>query len=99
VVDRLSKETVVAAAQDQVGADLEQEAVILNLTSGVYYGLDPVGARIWAIIKEPRKIGDIHDMLCREYDVDPERCEQDLFALIEKLNAEKLIEIRHETAA
>jgi len=28
------------------------ETVILDLASGTYYGLDPVGARIWQLMSE-----------------------------------------------
>ena len=42
------------ATKDQVSCDLAGEAAILNIKSGVYYGLDPVGARIWNLMQEPR---------------------------------------------
>lgn len=72
---------------------------MLNLTSGIYYGLDAVGARIWNLIQEPRTVNEIRDVLLREYDVETERCERDLLAILQNLAAAGLIEVRDETAA
>ena len=89
----------VMAAQDQVSSDLGGEAAILQLTSGVYYGLNTVGARIWALLQQPRTVRDIRDTLLAEYDVTPERLEADLFDLLGKLATEQLIEVRDADAA
>jgi hypothetical protein len=86
--------SVVVATKDQVSCDLAGEAAILNIKSGVYYGLNPVGARIWDLMQQPRKVAEIQDEITNEYEVEPERCSRDLVALLEKLFAEGLIEVR-----
>lgn len=43
----------VVAGRAQVSCDLGGEAAILHLTTGTYYGLDPVGARIWTLLEQP----------------------------------------------
>jgi hypothetical protein len=40
----------------RVSCNLAGEAVILNTKSGIYFGLKPVGARIWELVQEPRTI-------------------------------------------
>ena len=87
----ISDRSVVVAAKDQVSCDLAGEAAILNITNGVYYGLDPVGARIWSLMQQPRSVGEIQTVITGEYDVEPERCARDLVNLLEKLLAEGLI--------
>jgi hypothetical protein len=57
--------------------------------------LDPVGAHIWKLLREPRSIGELRDALVDEYDVEPPRCEQDLLELLEKMRGEGLIEVRN----
>ena len=47
----ISGSSIVVAAKAQVSCDLEGEAAILHRDSGVYYGLDPVGARIWRLVQ------------------------------------------------
>ena len=90
----ISDRSVVVAAKDQVSCDLAGEAAILNIKNGVYYGLDPVGARIWKLMQEPRAVADIQITIEGEYDVEPERCARDLLGLLEKLLAEGLIEVK-----
>jgi hypothetical protein len=95
----ISDQSIVVAAKDQVSCDLAGEAAILNIKNGVYYGLDPVGARIWSLMQEPRAVAEIQNTITGEYDVEPERCAQDLVALLEKLLAEGLIEVKDSSAA
>ncbi|MBZ5659092.1 MAG: PqqD family peptide modification chaperone [Acidobacteriia bacterium] len=95
----ISVQSIVVAAKDQVSCDLAGEAAILNIKNGVYYGLDPVGARIWSLMQEPRAVSDIQNTITGEYDVEPERCARDLTELLEKLLAEGLIEVKDSSAA
>ncbi len=95
----VSVDSVVVASTRQVSSDLGGEAAILDLEGGVYYGLDEVGARIWEMIQEPRPASEVRDALIEEYDVEPERCERDLLALLERLAEERLIEVVDETPA
>lgn len=90
--------TVVAAAH-QISSDLAGETVILNLDSSIYYGLDSVGTRIWNLLQQPRTVGEIRDALVAEYDVEPERAERDLIALLQKLNEVGLVELSSPTTA
>jgi hypothetical protein len=92
-VDTLSIQSVVVAAAAQVSADLAGEVVILNLADGVYYGLDPVGARIWALLQEPRTVAELRDAMLAEYEVEPERCERDILMLLRELAAAGLISV------
>lgn len=87
----LDLSSIVQVAPDQLSCDLSGEAAILNLSNGVYYGLDPLGARIWSLLQEPRSVATIRDTILAEYDVMPERCEQDLLDLLRKLQLEGLI--------
>ena len=74
---------------------LQNELVLLNLDTGVYCGLDPVGTRIWQLLqaKPSRPLQQIVDALVEEYDVDKERCTQDLLRLVARLEEKRLIEI------
>jgi hypothetical protein len=89
----------VVAAKDQVSSDLGGEVAILDLKGGTYYGLDLVGARIWGLLQEPRTVEEIRDVLLSEYEVEPDRCERDLLALLQRLADEKLVEVGGGTSA
>ena len=68
------------------------ETVILNLASGTYYGLDPVGARMWRLLGEGKSLGEVCEILLEEYDVARERLEADLLKLAEELANNGLVD-------
>jgi len=83
--------SLVQASPAQVSCDLGGEAAILNLDTGAYYGLDPVGARIWSFLSTPHTVSELRDTILSEYDVDAARCEADLVALLDSLAAAGLV--------
>jgi len=95
----LSFDTVVVAASEQVSCPLGDEAAILNLKNSVYYGMNPVGARIWELLKQPKSVSELRDILLEEFEVDEARCCMDLLALLATLRVEGLIEVRGTAAA
>jgi hypothetical protein len=95
----LSEWATVIAAADQVSCDLNGDAAILQLTSGVYYSLDPTGAWIWSLIQTPRTVAEIRARIVARYDVEPERAARDLDALLGELAREGLLSIRDAPAA
>jgi hypothetical protein len=90
----LSVRSIVIAAPEQVSCPLGEESAILNLKNTVYYGLNPVGARVWNLLQQARTVGELRDTLLDEYEVDAGRCETDLLELLEKMRSEGLIQIR-----
>lgn len=90
----LSVHSIVVATVQQISCDLEEEAAILSLKNNVYYGLDPVGARVWHLLRQPRSVHEVRDALLAEYEVESERCENDLLGLLENMRDEGLIEVK-----
>jgi len=86
--------STVVAAKEQVSCSLADEAVILDLKSGVYYGLNEVGARVWHLIQEPKTVSEIRDAILQEFDVDQNLCERDLLVLLGDLVGKQLIEVQ-----
>ncbi|HEV3485676.1 MAG TPA: PqqD family protein [Vicinamibacterales bacterium] len=68
-----------------------EEMVLLDFQSGMYYGLDPVGVRIWQLIVESRPLGEIVATLLEEYDVPREQLEADIDALVRELEQRGLV--------
>jgi hypothetical protein len=95
----LSLHTIVVAAPEQVSCPLGEESAILNLKNSVYYGMNPVGARVWDLLKQPKSVTELRNALLEEYEVDEVRCGNDLLALLETMRSEGLIEIRGAAAS
>ena len=68
------------------------EAVLMDTESGVYFGLNEVGARIWRLLSEHRSPQVIATILVDEYDVDAAAAEGDVRRLIAELQAKGLLE-------
>lgn len=90
----LSINSIVVATQEQVSCPLDDEAAILNLKNSVYCGMNPVGARVWDLLQQPRSVAELRDVVLDEFEVEADRCERDLFDLLEKMRAQGLIEVR-----
>jgi hypothetical protein len=95
----ISLHTIVVAAPEQVSCPLGEESAILNLKNSVYYGMNPVGARVWDLLKQPKSVTELRNVLLEEYEVDEVRCGDDLLALLETMRSEGLIEIRGAAAS
>lgn len=72
---------------------LQEESVILNLSSERYFGLDDVGTRILSVLAAADSIEAAYKSLLEEYDVDGQVLRQDLVALIESLLQQGIIEV------
>lgn len=83
-----------AAVPAQVMArQVGDELVILDLDGGMYFGLDPVGARVWALLAEGRAVGEACETLLDEYEVERERLLADVSGLLDALVGHGLIRI------
>ncbi len=91
----IEEQTILAATRDQVSVELDGEAVILNIKTGIYYGLENVGARIWSLIQKPVTVHKIRDTIVKEYDVEPDCCQRDLLSLLKQLSAQGLMEVQN----
>jgi hypothetical protein len=90
----LRDESRVAISPDQMSAELDGEAVVLNLKDGVYFGLNPVGTRVWALLKAaPRSVAELRQAMLAEYDVAFDQCDADLRALLGALKEHGLVDI------
>ena len=90
---------IVKRLPDQVSCDLSGEAVILNLNSGMYYGIDEIGAFIWSALDEPRTLEYLREIILQGYRVDKETCDRDVTAFLTDMQSAGLIEINNEAVA
>ena len=89
----LTAESRIARSKNQTSCDLDDETAIVNFENGVYYGLDPTGAHVWNLLREPVTIDELCDRLARVYDVDRSRLESDLRTFVADLAEHGLVEI------
>ena len=73
--------------------DLGGEAVLLHLETGQYYGLDPVGTRMWELLREHHLPGAVCQAMLAEYEVTEERLREDLVRFIGELASLQLVAV------
>ena len=71
---------------------LDQESVLLNLKTERYFGLDPVGTRMWQLVTSAPTIAAAYCQLLEEFDVQPELLRANLSDLLSHLVENGLIE-------
>ena len=81
----------VTIPDDVLARQVGQETVILDLASGRYFGLDPVGAHIWRLLTEGHTPAQACDRLLEEYEVGREELERDVGRLVDELLAQGLL--------
>ena len=91
-VTRISKTT---EPQDQktsyirssktISGRLHDELVMMDIDLRKYYSLNPVATRIWDLLEEPKEIGESCRLLVEEYEVDPEKCRDDVVSHLSEM--------------
>lgn len=71
--------------------ELEEGAVLLHLTSGYYYSLDPVGMVIWGLIEPGTTPEGIGRALAESFEVDAERAAACARDFLDELRGHELV--------
>lgn len=74
-----------------IDGELDNNQVMMHLEKGKYYGLNPVGKRIWDMIEEPKSFEEITQTLLAEFNVTPEQCDQEVKAFLEMAEKNEII--------
>ena len=90
----LTLHSTIVVAKDVVSCDLVDEAAILNLKTGIYYGLDPVRSTYLEPHPNTRQLKEILETLLNEYDVEKNECQRDLIELLKQLSEKELVKIK-----
>ena len=77
--------------------ELSGETVLLNLESGVYYGLDVVGTRVWQLLVQGRTIAGVCETMIEEYEVAPDVLRDDVSRLVGELRERGIVTPRERS--
>jgi hypothetical protein len=89
----LSLDSVAARRPDALSARVDDELVLLDPRTSLYFGLDRVGRRVWDLLEEPRSIGELCATLEQEFDVAPEDCHADVIGFVARMAEADLVEL------
>jgi hypothetical protein len=90
----ITTDSIVVAAKDQISTRVDDEAALLNLKTGVYFGLDPMGAYIWQMLREPVSVQTLTARLQEDYsNIDAEIVANDLRVFLDQMLEAGLVEL------
>ena len=88
----LTLEDRVVIPENVIAREVDGETVLLNLDTGIYFGLDGVGTAIWRAIQAHASLQEAAAAVEHEYDVDPAVLHADLLRLISQMLAKGLLQ-------
>ncbi len=87
------EKAVFRRAEKRISTEQKGETVILDLTTGVYHGLNRVGNSIWRLLEEPKTLDDLRLALMEEYEVSAENCTEQVKKFLMGIEKEGLVSI------
>jgi hypothetical protein len=73
--------------------DLGEDVVILNVETGVYFGLDGSGGQIWRELVEHGSLEKTLESLKQQFNAEPDELRRDLDDLVEQLVQKGLVRL------
>ena len=92
MTQHLSLDDSLLIPDEVIARELGGEMVILNLQSGIYFGLDEIGSALWELIRRHASLRKVWELASEEYDVEPGVLETDLLRLAEDLRQKGLVQ-------
>jgi hypothetical protein len=77
---------------------MDGEAIMINLSNGMYYSMDGVGGLIWEMIEGRHSLEEITAAIVVHHGVLPEQAEADVQRLVEELVQENLVQVSDDQA-
>nr|WP_321487011.1 PqqD family protein [uncultured Draconibacterium sp.] len=82
--------------QQIIDGELDNHQVMMHIEKGKYFGLNPVGKRIWGLIEEPKGFSEIIQCLLSEFDATEEQCSREVQDFLDKAIASDIITMHDE---
>ncbi|MCP5052927.1 MAG: lasso peptide biosynthesis PqqD family chaperone [bacterium] len=86
-------DATIARNSEIISSNMDDETVMMSVEQGEYYGVSPVGSRIWELLETPKIVADICAALRVEYDVTEEQCHGDVQMFLNHMAKKKIITI------
>ncbi len=86
-------ETTVKRSDEIMHSDLGDQVVMMDVDAGAYFGLNAVGARIWAMAGEAVALTEVVDRLTEEFDVERAECEEAVAAFADDMVAQGIFQV------
>ena len=92
----ITPESVIVRNSEIIHTNVDNETAMMSLENSEYYGLNPVGRRIWKQVETPVTVSELCRLLEREYNVEPERCRRSVLFFLTEMADKNLIWVQND---
>lgn len=75
-----------------LSTEVDGEAVLMCIESGLYYTMDSIGSVVWSMLEKPQSLGDIQSRLVEHFAGDADTIREESNKYLEDLVERKLVE-------
>lgn len=87
----LDAEQKISRQDGLVTVPMDGDLVMMNISTGTYFGINPVGVMIWELLETPRTLQQICHQMMEKYAVDQETCLRDVRNFVEQMLRENIV--------
>ena len=85
------KDKIFKIVDDIVVSEINNESVILNLKTGIYFQVNELGSYIVSELKQYSTFESLNNKITEDFDVSPNKCEKDLLSFMKDLERKDLL--------
>ena len=74
-----------------IEAEVDGELIGREVEQGLCYGFNATATRSWALIREPKRLSELRELILGEYEIDADTCERELGVVLRELEADALV--------
>lgn len=95
----ITLDATVTVTPEVVFKELRGESVLLDLGSGIYFGLDETSTRLWQLLASDGSLRRAFDGMLAEFDVEPDRLQRELIDFVAELRRRRLLSVNSPTTS
>jgi len=77
--------------QEVAAKVMDGEAILINLSNGMYYSMDRVGGLLWELVEKGYSLEEMAATISQRYEVSPDQARADVERLTAELQQENLV--------
>ena len=82
---------IIRRCDEVFSTSIDDSVIMMSVTKGRYYGLNPVGSRIWEMLERETTEAAVVEKLLTEYEVAPEVCAEGVRQFLAGLRERNLL--------
>ncbi len=95
-IDFGEREVLIRNTEDFLFTEVDGESVVMNVSTGAYFGMNEVCTRIWHAFDRELTFDQLIEVLLGQYQVDEDTCRTETQDVVGKLLKSQILNRKHE---